>query len=132
MHTNQNNEFTYLGIEEGYTDAFDSFWKYFVKTWTKQYDVKSWNLHHLLNNPTAINELRQRTNNCLERYNREMNNAFKTAHPNLITFVDIIKGKSLEFVERIKRVANNEERAPVHNTHIVIPPIPQAYIDFEI
>ena len=86
----------------------------------------------MLHNPTAINELRQRTNNCLERYNREMNNAFKTAHPNLITFVDIIKGKSLEFVERIKRVANNEERAPVHNTQIVIPPIPQAYIDFEI
>lgn len=85
-----------------------------------------------MNDPSALEELRQRTNNCLERYNREMNNAFKTAHPNLITFVDIIKVKSLQFVDRIKRVQNNEERAPTHNTHIVIPPIPQSYIDFSI
>ena len=83
-----------------------------------------------MNDPNGLEELRQRTNNCLERYNREMNNAFKTAHPNVITFVEIIKGKSLEYVNRINRVMNRQERPPVHNTHIVIPPIPQSYIDF--
>ena len=86
----------------------------------------------MLNDPNGEKELRQRTNNCLERYNREMNNAFKTAHPNLITFIEIIKGKSLDYVKRIKRVLNNEERPPIHNTDINIPKVPQSYIDFTV
>lgn len=109
---------------------FDAFWKYFVKTWTQYYDVTSWNLFHMIGDPSARSQLLQRTNNCLERYNREMNEAYPVAHPNISMFVSVIKQKSNEYLSRIKRVQSGAEMPPAHNTHINIPDIPLSYTNF--
>lgn len=86
----------------------------------------------MIRDPSARDELLQRTNNCLERYNREMNKEFPVAHPNISGFVAVIKKKSTEYVNRITRVQRGDEIAPIHNTHIVLPPIPLDYIAFVV
>lgn len=118
------------GIETGYEQKFDKFWSYFVKTWTKYYEISTWNLFHLIGDPGAQEELLQRTNNCLERYNREMNKEFPVAHPNISGLVTVIKKKSIEYINRITRIQQGDDVATNHNTHVVLPSIPLAYTSF--
>jgi hypothetical protein len=47
------------------TQGWQKFWTYFVKTWLKSYDVSTWNFH-------GKADLDQRTNNALERHNKEL------------------------------------------------------------
>ncbi|KAF1742050.1 hypothetical protein MXB_241 [Myxobolus squamalis] len=50
--------------------------------WIEKYKPLLWNI-------SSINErdLQGRTNNCLERYNRHLNELFANAHPNLVAFI---------------------------------------------
>ncbi|KAF1740800.1 hypothetical protein MXB_2919 [Myxobolus squamalis] len=56
------------------------FWNYFQKTLIEKLKPLLWNI-------SSINEcnLQGRTNNCLERYNRYLNELFANAHKNLVT-----------------------------------------------
>jgi hypothetical protein len=58
--------------EVDYKDKFDLFWRYFVSTWLQRYDPQTWNIHHILGRERPISIV-NRTNNALERYNRELN-----------------------------------------------------------
>ena len=49
---------------------FDLFWEYFVKTWLETYDPELWNIERFKDN---WEDIQNRTNNALERFNREMN-----------------------------------------------------------
>ncbi|OWY90145.1 hypothetical protein PHMEG_00041860, partial [Phytophthora megakarya] len=70
------------------------FWGYFSRTWLEQFGVEVWNVHGL------DNELVARTNNPLERYNRELNYRIPT-HLSMTTFVSAIKTLSAEYVGRL-------------------------------
>eukprot|EP00644_Phytophthora_capsici_P017844 jgi/Phyca11/126353/e_gw1.62.117.1 len=67
------------------TDKWRSFWVYFVKVWIIKYKAASWNVHGL--DRTSVS----RTNNPLERFNRELNEMFSNPHPMLPTFVGKIE-----------------------------------------
>ncbi|OWY92794.1 hypothetical protein PHMEG_00038055, partial [Phytophthora megakarya] len=58
-----------------------TFWKYFERTWLKLFPPKFWNVHGYSNPIVA------RTNNPLERFNRELNAAFGPPHPSLTRFI---------------------------------------------
>jgi len=62
-----------------------SFWAYFRRTWIDRFPPDVWNVHGMSNRIVA------RTNNPLERFNRELNAAFATPHPNMATFVSTIE-----------------------------------------
>eukprot|EP00644_Phytophthora_capsici_P018272 jgi/Phyca11/127414/e_gw1.68.156.1 len=65
-----------------YSDSkWIGFWLYFRRTWIETYPPEIWNV-------CGINrQLVNRTNNPLERYNRELNNEFPTRRPSIRTFV---------------------------------------------
>ncbi|GMF25098.1 unnamed protein product [Phytophthora fragariaefolia] len=56
------------------------------------------------------NELVARTNNPLERFNRELNSRFPTPHPFMATFVTVIKTISQEYVRRVADVPRGRAR----------------------
>ncbi|ETI44943.1 hypothetical protein F443_10387 [Phytophthora nicotianae P1569] len=80
------------------------FCEYFRRTWMEQYDVEVWNVAGL------DNELVARTNNPLERFNRELNSRFPSPRPSMATFVGVIKTLSSEYVHRLADVPRGRVR----------------------
>ncbi|KAE9113789.1 hypothetical protein PF007_g10615 [Phytophthora fragariae] len=83
------------------------FWDYFQRTWIELYDVSVWNVAGL------NNELVARTNNPLERFNRELNDRFPKPRPSMATFVGVVKTLSAEYVQRVADVPRGRARRPV-------------------
>jgi len=104
------------------TEKWDRFFAYFNKTWLTRYEVSTWNIYGLVG-------VQNRTNNPLERLNREINDAFPTAHPNLMNFVDTIKKQSFKSVNTIELVKLCKEKPPAHNIGFNSD-IPTSYQDF--
>jgi hypothetical protein len=48
---------------------WDQFWKYFSKTWIKEYKIDTWNIHEIVEKEEDSNVI-NRTNNPLESYNQ--------------------------------------------------------------
>lgn len=61
------------------------FWRYFHRTWIVRFPPNLWNVQPF------SKELVSRTNNPLERFNRELNAVFRGSHPSLPEFVSGIK-----------------------------------------
>ncbi|POM60056.1 hypothetical protein PHPALM_31131 [Phytophthora palmivora] len=96
-------------------EKWKEFWSYFERTWLKQYSIDVWNVFGL------DNELVARTNNPLERFNRESNSRFPTPHPSMTTFVTVIKTISQEYVRRVADVPRGRVRRVPRET-IRLPP----------
>lgn len=47
-----------------------------------------------------------------------------------MVLVTVIEKKSIEYINRITRIQQGDDVATNHNTHIVLPSIPLAYISF--
>lgn len=114
-------------ITTGYEDQMEAYWVYFVKTWIVTYKPATWNVHHLITDENGNRRASfegaskeeimffQRTNNCLERFNRDMNAAFPCPHPSMGQFVQVIKETSGRYLERIRRMEKGHEKPPDHN-----------------
>ncbi|POM72861.1 Hypothetical protein PHPALM_10362 [Phytophthora palmivora] len=89
------------------------FWVYFRKTWLETYKPHLWNVYGIQR------MLVNRTNNPLERYNRELNGAFLTARPNIPTFVGVIGDHASHYVTLLKDIARNRARAPPHGVYVI-------------
>ncbi|KAJ8535248.1 hypothetical protein ON010_g13491 [Phytophthora cinnamomi] len=77
---------------------------YFQRTWLEYYDMSVWNIAGL------NNELIARTNNPLERFNRELNSHFHKPRPSMASFVGVIKTLSAQYVERLTGVPRGRAR----------------------
>lgn len=64
---------------------WSQFWAYFDRTWCVKFPPEYWNIQ-----PYSA-QIISRTNKPLERFNRELNAAFASPHPNLPTFVSTIE-----------------------------------------
>jgi hypothetical protein len=74
------------------------------------YDPVLWNVH-------GLNErLVARTNNALERFNRELNGAFPTPHPTLSTFVATIESLARGHVATLAAVRGRWARGRLRET----------------
>lgn len=45
-----------------------------------------------------------RTNNPLERYNKTLGDAFKSTHPDLLTFCEVVKEESMRYLTEMEDV----------------------------
>jgi len=113
--------------ERGNVMGWDTFWRYFIKTWTIEYKPTYWNVSLYKD----MDVLRNRTNNPLERYNRTLNEMFPTPHPTMTQFVSTIKGESQRFVEMLKDIEEMRQE-PVKHKPVKIPHIPIQYEMFSI
>ncbi|GMF42142.1 unnamed protein product [Phytophthora fragariaefolia] len=59
-------------------------------------------------------DLVNRTNNPLERYNRSLNEAFSVAHSDITQFIDVIEEQSRENVRLLADISSRRTRAPNH------------------
>lgn len=87
-----------------------SFWVYFTRTWVDTFEPALWNVFGLDNHLVA------RTNNPLERFNRELNTAFQSPHPSLPVFVAKINEMSASYVQRLADVPRGRTRRVVRET----------------
>ncbi|OWY90517.1 hypothetical protein PHMEG_00041328, partial [Phytophthora megakarya] len=71
-------------------DNWKKFWKYFKKIWIHKFKPEWWNINGIRE------DIVNRTNNPLERYNRTLNSAFSVAHPDIIRFISVIEEQSRE------------------------------------
>ncbi|OWY99627.1 LOW QUALITY PROTEIN: hypothetical protein PHMEG_00029342 [Phytophthora megakarya] len=78
---------------------WELFWSYFRKSWLKTYKPSVWNVHDV------DEAMVSRTNNPLERFNREINAALPSPHPSLPAFVAMIQALSQRHVDRIDDMA---------------------------
>lgn len=108
-------------------EAWNAYWAYFTRTWLHLYHPKTWNIHHILNNPTAKEELLNRTNNPLERYNRKLNEDLQPHSPMLV-FIDGIKAHAHAYIQKIKDIERGLKAKPTRKP--TIPSIPPAYHQF--
>ncbi|OWY90432.1 hypothetical protein PHMEG_00041443, partial [Phytophthora megakarya] len=67
------------------TERWLLFWVYFRRTWLVLFPVNVWNVHEM------DLQIVSRTNNPLERFNRELNAAITAPHPRLSAFVGMIE-----------------------------------------
>ncbi|KAE9022247.1 hypothetical protein PR001_g13187 [Phytophthora rubi] len=83
-----------------------SFWKYFERTWLKLLPPKFWNVHGYSKSVVA------RTNNPLERFNRELNAAFGTPHPSLPRFIQTVEDISRRRVQLRNDISLGRAKPP--------------------
>jgi hypothetical protein len=94
-----------------------SFWAYFRRTWLERYFINEWNVFGIADTVVA------RTNNPLERFNREMNAAFKP-HPNLRQLVATIARMSTAYARKQASITRGLRRKKVRPPRIVLPSPP--------
>ena len=114
-----------------YGKHFDNFWIYFKKTWLGLYDPSTWNINAILASENVNDILINRTNNPLERFNRELNQNFPVSHPSMAQFVDTIKKISKEKLKLYNAVAKGKAKPPAHEA-VKIHAIPADYAHFKI
>jgi hypothetical protein len=100
---------------------WDKFWSYFKNTWLSLYPVSCWNISGMNNDGVPIIN---RTNNPLERYNRTLGDAFKSAHPDLLTFCEVVKEESLRYLTEMEDVRLLRRDPPAHAPEYVYPDVP--------
>jgi hypothetical protein len=88
-------------VEGQHGQKWDAFFKYFETTWMNSYLFETWNISDQLQ--CGIN-VDNRTNNALENFNRQLNQEFPTAHPNIFHFITTIRDISSRYVQRIKDI----------------------------
>ena len=101
------------------------YWIYFTRQWMGK--VPTWNIFAFTTNKKTLNN---HTNNGLEKFNRQMNGAFPTSHPNIVVFVTGIGRISNDYVKRLDDIRCGHAEVPVRD-ECTIPTLPARYVQFK-
>ncbi|GMF31285.1 unnamed protein product [Phytophthora fragariaefolia] len=96
------------------TAAWSKFCKYFDRTWLKTFPPQLWNIAPIQRDAVS------RTNNPLERFNREMNASFPSVHPNLPDFVVALEKLARRYANLKYDIDIGRASAP-HRLPILLP-----------
>jgi len=98
-----------------FADKLEIFWDYFEKQWMTKVDPTCWNVSEIVGKTDANSKalLVNRTDNPLERHNRDMKVDFSSAHPSLMDFVYAIRRKSNDFVSDIEAIRLHHKEQPL-------------------
>jgi hypothetical protein len=83
------------------SDTITAFINYFKSYWIVRF--KFWSLHKYLEN--GANRFK-RTDNCLERYNRRLNEKYSTPHPSLAQFVDTLISEEYYYTQYVRSITS--------------------------
>jgi hypothetical protein len=90
-----------VGMFPNMSDTITAFINYFKSYWIARF--KFWSLHKYLEND--VNRFK-RTDNCLERYNRRLNEKFSTPHPSLAQFVDTLISEEYYYTQYVRSITS--------------------------
>ncbi|KAG3136198.1 hypothetical protein PC128_g25941 [Phytophthora cactorum] len=88
------------------------FWTYFAKVWITKYGSEVWNVHGL------DRGLVNCTNHPLERFNREMNEAFSAPHPTAPVFVSTVERLARGHVQRRLDTPSRARKRPRYDVQL--------------
>jgi hypothetical protein len=112
-------------------NKFDMFWKYFVATWMGQQNPEHWNIHKRCNDDFTPEDILNRTNNPLERFNRKLNGHFGAGgHPTMVQFVTGIRALSMEYADLLKNIRRGHSQPATHEEATVYS-VPSDYAAFK-
>ena len=94
-----------------------------------RYNQRVWNVHSFVSENAKFT-LVNRTNNLLERFNRQMNEFFPTPHAPMSRFVETIRKIFEEYVSDLGRIQKGTMAKPVH-LPVTVYEIPESYTNFE-
>jgi hypothetical protein len=98
-----------LAIAPNMEEKIKKFHDYFIEYWKPKFNF--WNISRFA---TVYSKLK-RTNNCVERYNRRLNEMFLVSHPNIAQLANVLKGEECYYTEYIKSIMEGiqtHERGP--------------------
>jgi hypothetical protein len=95
--------------------------------WMKRYDVSLWDVSVMIANGIPI---QNRTNNPLEKYNRDFGGKFPKGRPSLFTFAEKAKADAVRFAQLIDDIKKGRAQPPAHRQEVEIA-VPEAYTQFE-
>ncbi|KII73238.1 hypothetical protein RF11_09826 [Thelohanellus kitauei] len=99
------------------------FWLYFEKTWLTWFPPNVWNTSDI-----SDLDLKNRTNNALERYHRRLNQFVVNAHPNICAFAEIIKDEFTFYEEKCAEIRQNGGSATFSQNTFPQDTVAQKYI----
>ncbi|KAF1740101.1 LOW QUALITY PROTEIN: hypothetical protein MXB_787 [Myxobolus squamalis] len=73
-----------------------------------------------------------RTNNCLERYNRHLNDLFANAHPNLVVFIAEIKKDEEYYSNMMRSIRSRSMKLLKTQKEFTKQTLPINYINFKL
>ncbi|KAF1740856.1 hypothetical protein MXB_4111 [Myxobolus squamalis] len=106
-------------------DKADVFWTYFAKTWINRFPPETWNISE-----HSKSLIVGRTNNALERYNRRIGDAFINAHPNIASFVTLIRAEFEYYASRCHIIRSTGKGVKYIETKFKKTPIDQDYLNW--
>ncbi|ETN03634.1 hypothetical protein PPTG_23761 [Phytophthora nicotianae INRA-310] len=104
-----------------------AFWKYFVRTWTKRFDMSLWNVSQMRRNNVSMTN---RTNNPLEKYNRDFAARIGAPHPSILVFIEAAKKEAHSYVKLLDDIKHGRQSAPAHARSVNVE-VPGEYTAFE-
>ena len=105
-------------------------YSFLAQTWFKKYLISDWNISAILKLLPNVDEIEvNKTNNGLERLNRELNHLFPNPHPYMVEFVQTIRSLSQKKWKQHDRIAKKKERAPEREP-VVILVLPENFAAF--
>ncbi|KAF0989678.1 hypothetical protein HZS_1549 [Henneguya salminicola] len=90
-------------------DAVDKFWQYFERTRPVRFPHNAWNSSEI---PQL--EIKNRTNNVLERYNKRLSDFFANALRNICSFAEIIRDEFKYYEETCVEIRQNSNGIVFH------------------
>ncbi|KAJ0394296.1 hypothetical protein P43SY_007760 [Pythium insidiosum] len=97
------------------TKKWGLFWAYFRHTWLKLLPPSLWNISGIRRDIVA------RTNNPLERFNRQLNAGFSSPHPSIAQFVYAIDDISRRYVKLRDDIIRGLAKPPMRETRPSLP-----------
>ncbi|KAF1313229.1 hypothetical protein FI667_g17577, partial [Globisporangium splendens] len=93
------------------TSKWNEFWVYSKKTWLKLYPHSEFSNVRGKQRPIV-----DRTDNPLERHNRELNDAFEHPKPSIPMFVTTAESLANRYAELLRDIAQETAQQPRHNS----------------
>ncbi|KAF0985828.1 hypothetical protein HZS_6936 [Henneguya salminicola] len=100
-----------------------SFWSYLPLTSRRRFEPQLWNISNI----NGI-DIAGRTINALERYNRRIGKNFANAHPNLPSFISMIRSEFQYYSERCTEIRQNSSGIVYQSERVSRPEIDLCYL----
>ena len=114
---------------EADVSKWNKFWNYFMTYWcSSETFMSTWNVH---SNTTESYDLRNRTNNALEKYNRRINGFYPYPHPSLALFVTKIEEETRYQIKRLDDIRYGRV-VPDEPNEAIINAINPVYTNFQV
>ena len=101
-------------LQATYPAKMEKFWTYFKNQWCKPSMIPKWNVYDILQREDALETVVNRTNNPLERHNRELKEMFQNCKPTMELFVTNIRKMSSDKVDFLNMIKKGKARPPPH------------------